>query len=181
MKHSSGGTKLHLLAFSSELSVTSGHKKSLEHLDAILYVYTESFTRQLHCMHPAKQQVTWYGMLLVVVCLVDRYRRFEGKLRRLVAGFPPQRTGLDARSGHVEFVVDEVTLGQVFSEYFNFPCQFSFHRLLHTHLSSGAGTVGPVEADVPSILSLNPPQNKKEISGESAFILLARRRRQLVP
>jgi hypothetical protein len=28
-------------------------------------------------------------------------------------------------SGHVGFVVDKVALGQVFSEYFGFPCQFS--------------------------------------------------------
>jgi hypothetical protein len=37
-----------------------------------------------------------------------------------------------------------VALGQVFSEYFGFPCQFSFHQLLHNHphLSSGAGTIG---------------------------------------
>jgi hypothetical protein len=26
-------------------------------------------------------------------------------------------------SGHVGFVVDKVALGQVFSEYFGFPCQ----------------------------------------------------------
>jgi hypothetical protein len=34
--------------------------------------------------------------------------------------------------------------GQVFSEYFGFPCQSSFHQLLHNHphLSSGAGTIG---------------------------------------
>jgi hypothetical protein len=35
--------------------------------------------------------------------------------------------------GHVGFVVDEVSLGQVFSEYFGFPRQFLFHRLLVTH------------------------------------------------
>jgi hypothetical protein len=29
-----------------------------------------------------------------------------------------------------DFVVDKVALGQVFSEYFGFPCQFSFHQLL---------------------------------------------------
>jgi hypothetical protein len=42
------------------------------------------------------------------------------------------------------FVVDKVALGQVFSEYFGFPCQSSFQQLLHNHphLSSGAGTVG---------------------------------------
>jgi hypothetical protein len=40
--------------------------------------------------------------------------------------------------------VDKVALGQVFSEYFGFPCQSSFHKLLHNHphLSSGAGTIG---------------------------------------
>jgi hypothetical protein len=29
-----------------------------------------------------------------------------------------------------DFVVDKVALGQVFSEYFGFPCQSSFHKLL---------------------------------------------------
>jgi hypothetical protein len=60
-------------------------------------------------------------------------------------------------------VVDNVALGQVFSEYFGFPFQFSFHRLLHIHhhLSSGAGTIGQTVADVPSGLSLTPPQETK--------------------
>jgi hypothetical protein len=42
-----------------------------------------------------------------------------------------------------DFVVDKVALGQVFSEYFGFPCQSSFHHLLHNHphLSSGACTI----------------------------------------
>jgi hypothetical protein len=30
----------------------------------------------------------------------------------------------------VGFVVDKVVLGQIFSEYFGFPCQSSFPRLL---------------------------------------------------
>jgi hypothetical protein len=40
-------------------------------------------------------------------------------------------------------VVDKVALGQVFSEYFGFPCQSSFRQLLHNHphLSSGAGAI----------------------------------------
>jgi hypothetical protein len=42
------------------------------------------------------------------------------------------RTGLSL----VGFVVDEATLGQVFSEYFGFPCH-AFHRLLHTHHHPG--------------------------------------------
>jgi hypothetical protein len=50
----------------------------------------------------------------------------------------------DPRSGHVGFVVDKVAVGQVFSEYFGFSCQSSFHRLLHNHhhRSSGDGTIG---------------------------------------
>jgi hypothetical protein len=50
-------------------------------------------------------------------------------LRRLVTGGP------GASPGQVmwDFVVDKVVLGQVFSEYFSFPYQVSFHRLLHTH------------------------------------------------
>jgi hypothetical protein len=61
------------------------------------------------------------------------------------------------------FVVDEVALGQIFSEYFGFPCHCSFHRLLHTHhLSSGAGTIGQLLADEPSKLSLSAPQEKRK-------------------
>jgi hypothetical protein len=33
-----------------------------------------------------------------------------------------------ARVWQVGFVVDKVALGQVFSEYFGFPCQSSFHH-----------------------------------------------------
>jgi hypothetical protein len=59
----------------------------------------------------------------------------------------------------VGFVVDNEALGQVFSKYFGFPCQFSFHQLLHTHnLSSRADTIGQLVADVPSGLRLTPPQ-----------------------
>jgi hypothetical protein len=34
-------------------------------------------------------------------------------------------------------MVDKVTLGQVFSEYFGFPCQSSFHQILHPHNHPG--------------------------------------------
>jgi hypothetical protein len=68
----------------------------------------------------------------------------------------------------VGFVTGKVALGQVFSEYVGFPCQFSFHRLLHTHhLSSGPGTIGQILADVPSGLSLTPTH-------ENYLILLGR-------
>ena len=46
-------------------------------------------------------------------------------LRRLVTGLSPRRPGFDSGSVHVGFVVDKVTLGQVFSRStFVFPCQF---------------------------------------------------------
>jgi hypothetical protein len=65
----------------------------------------------------------------------------------------------------VGFVVSNVALKQVFSEYFGLTHQFSFHRLLHIyHLSLGSGTIGQLMADVPSRLSLtSPPRNLKKI------------------
>jgi hypothetical protein len=60
----------------------------------------------------------------------------------------------------MEFVVDKVALAQVFFEYFGFPCQFTFHLLLHNHhhhhLASGAGKIGQTVAAVSSGLSLTP-------------------------
>jgi hypothetical protein len=85
-------------------------------------------------------------------------------LRQLVAGFPPRRTGFEPRSDHVGFVVNEAALGQVFSEYFGFPCQ-AFHRLLHTnhHTSSGAGTTDQIVADVPSGLTSSKVTKKERL------------------
>jgi hypothetical protein len=68
--------------------------------------------------------------------------------RRLVAGLPPRRPRFDPSSGHVGFVVDIVALGQVFSEYFGLPSQFSFQQMLHTHVTYGAGTIGQLVASV---------------------------------
>jgi hypothetical protein len=86
---------------------------------------------------------------------------------RLVTGFPPRRPRFDPRSRHVGFVVDKVALWQVFTECFGFPCQFSFHRLLHNHVSSGAGKIGQIVADIPSglSLSLTPPHEIKKKIG----------------
>jgi hypothetical protein len=81
-----------------------------------------------------------------------------------LARLPLRRPRFEPRSSHMGFVLDKVELGQIFSEYFSFPCQFSFHLLLHIqhHLSSGAATIGQLLADVPSGLSLTPPQETKE-------------------
>jgi hypothetical protein len=60
----------------------------------------------------------------------------------------------------VGFVVDKVAPGQVFSEYFGFPCQFSFHQLFHSHHHHPG--LEQLVVDVPSELSLTPPQETKK-------------------
>jgi hypothetical protein len=77
-------------------------------------------------------------------------------------GFSRRRPGFEPRSGYVGFVVDKVALGKVFSEYFGFPCQFSFHWLLHTHHHPpfGTGTIVQIVLDVPNWFSFTPPQVK---------------------
>jgi hypothetical protein len=52
------------------------------------------------------------------------------QLQWLVDSFPLWGPGFVTRSGHARYVVDEVALGWVFSKYFGFLCQFSFHKLL---------------------------------------------------
>jgi hypothetical protein len=48
---------------------------------------------------------------------------------------------LRARVWQVGFVVDKMASGQVFSEYFRFPCRSrSFHQLFHPQ-SPGAGSL----------------------------------------
>jgi hypothetical protein len=96
-----------------------------------------------------------------IVCLT-LMKEAVPELRRLMAVFQQGQHGFQPRSGHVWFVVDVVALGQVFSEYFGFPCQFSFHRLLHTHHhpSSGAGTVGQMEPVLTYINKLRTELNQ---------------------
>jgi hypothetical protein len=80
----------------------------------------------------------------------ERHVKAAPWLKRLVAGFPPKQPGFDPGSGQLGFVVDKVALGKVFYEYFGFPCQSSFHQLIHNHphLSPGAGTNRPEVAAV---------------------------------
>jgi hypothetical protein len=81
------------------------------------------------------------------------YLRAVPRLMRLVTGFAPRRTGFEPRSGHVEFVVNKVALGQVFSEFSPLPIL----------ILPIAGTIGQIVADVPSGLSLTlPPETKKD-------------------
>jgi hypothetical protein len=74
------------------------------------------------------------------------------QFRQLIARFSPRRPWFEPRSGHVGFAVNKVALGQVFSEQFSFPYQFSFRRMFHTHLSYEAGTIGQIEAPHPEKL-----------------------------
>jgi hypothetical protein len=76
---------------------------------------------------------------------LQSYRGSNVKLDRAIAQTVSRRLpGFEPGFGHVGFVVDKVELRQIFSENFGFPCQSSFHQLLHNHpyLSSGAGTIG---------------------------------------
>jgi hypothetical protein len=78
---------------------------------------------------------------------------------QLVAGFPQRRSEFEPKSCHVGFVVDKVDLGQVSSEYFGFSCQFSLHITHSSSIFQGCYSRQLV-ADVPSGLSLTPPQEK---------------------
>jgi hypothetical protein len=61
----------------------------------------------------------------------------------------------------VGFVVDKVALGQVSLLVLRFPLPI-FIPPTAPHSSSGAGTIGQTVADVPSGLSLTPPQEIKK-------------------
>jgi hypothetical protein len=71
---------------------------------------------------------------------------------------------------HVGFVADKVAFEPFFYEYFDFPCQISFHRLLHTHLSSESSTIGQIVAPVPCGLSRTPHQETKKNYGMKTWI-----------
>jgi hypothetical protein len=71
--------------------------------------------------------------------------RWQGISKRQpgLCGITSQKIGLlivaenlTSLLGHVGFVVDKVALGQVFSEYFGFPCQSSFHQIAPQSSSS---------------------------------------------
>jgi hypothetical protein len=66
-----------------------------------------------------------------------------------------------ARATYCGICAERSGIGQVFSEYFDFPCQSLFHQMLHNHrhLLSGAGTIGQIVAAVPSGLNLTPTRD----------------------
>jgi hypothetical protein len=74
-----------------------------------------------------------------VSLFVAKYDRIEAAtwLKRLAAGFAPQRPGFAPESCQVGFVVDKVALEYVVSQYFGFPCQSVCHNILHLHNQPG--------------------------------------------
>jgi hypothetical protein len=95
----------------------------------------------------------WANTLLRILRVVSFSRNFPSLMCtwsfitfhiKSGAFFLQPRPWFENSSGHVGLLVDEVALGQVFSEYFGFPYQFTFHGLLHIHyhLSSGPGKIG---------------------------------------
>jgi hypothetical protein len=55
------------------------------------------------------------------------------------------------------FVVDKAALGRVFSEYFGFPCQSSFHHLFSILIITLFWHNKPLVAEMPSGLNGTPP------------------------
>jgi hypothetical protein len=80
------------------------------------------------------------------------------QLKRLVAGFPTRWPGFEVTSYGI--CGGQSGIGAGFLLVLGFPCQFSFHRLLHTHISTGDGTIGQILAGVPSGVSLTTLQGK---------------------
>jgi hypothetical protein len=79
------------------------------------------------------------GKLMLGRCGKDGHAIAQAVRRRWLPGFEPM-------SSHMGFVVDEVTLRQVFSEYLGFPCQLTVYQMLHTHLSYGTCKIGQLLA-----------------------------------
>jgi hypothetical protein len=70
-------------------------------------------------------EVRWHGIL---------GRAIDQTVSRRL---PTAATAFGPGSDHVAFAVDKVALArQVLSNFFRLSCQFSFHQLLHIHLSS---------------------------------------------
>jgi hypothetical protein len=106
-------------------------------------------------------------MALAFIYVETRIKIIESTMGENVISFinltlkVPWRHGFDPRSGQVGFVVDKVALGRVFSEYFGFPCQSSFHQILQHHNHPGTATIGQSVTAVPSGPSWTPPPTKR--------------------
>jgi hypothetical protein len=104
------------------------------------------------------------GRILDVYCWVGR-----AIVEEVSRWLPTAAARVRARVWQVGFVLDKMASGQVFSEYFGFPCQP--HFILPTFPSSqspGTGTIGQYMAAVPrgpSMDSTSQFPNKKILLG----------------
>jgi hypothetical protein len=84
-------------------------------------------------LYHSRHRISFLIVLLVCDLLNTPWVTLDSGLfvyvRRLVVGFAPWRPGFQTRSGHVGFVVDNVEIEHVSSQYFSFPYQ-SFQLLL---------------------------------------------------
>jgi hypothetical protein len=64
-----------------------------------------------------------------------------------------------AAARHVGFVADKAALEKIFSEYFCFPCQSSFHQFLHHHNHPGLAQQAYLVTVVPSGPNWTPSTN----------------------
>jgi hypothetical protein len=73
--------------------------------------------------------------LISLILLWDSHGSEGRVITHAVSGWlPTAEAQVRAGSCHVRLVADMMALGQVLSDYFGYPCQFSFSRLLHIHL-----------------------------------------------
>jgi hypothetical protein len=91
-------------------------------------------------------------ILLLLVLLLLLLLHVGRAIAEVVSRWLPTAAArVRARVWNVEFVVEKMALGQVFSEYFGFPCQNrSFHQLHHHHIHSGQLAEALPGADHPS-------------------------------
>jgi hypothetical protein len=65
------------------------------------------------------------------------FRKGRAVAQAVSRWLPTAAARVRVRAGMWGFVVDKAALGQVFSEYFSFPCQSSFHQFIHHHNHPG--------------------------------------------
>jgi hypothetical protein len=80
-----------------------------------------------------------YAVQKIALCFTKRLcgSKIKSYSSSRYSRLPTASAQVRARAGHVWFVVDKVALGQIFSEYLGFPCQWSFRQILHPHNNPG--------------------------------------------
>jgi hypothetical protein len=140
------------------LEIVTQYNHSFRFL-AVPILYVRRTDRDVH--------VSFRSHVCVLITAFYVFCKSYRKGRTIAQAVSRRRPGFEPGSGNVGFVADKVALGQVFSEYFGFPCQFVFHRLFHSHhhLSSGAGAVGQTLASVPSGLMVKKKGKAIPVTG----------------